>query len=414
VKFKLLGLTAYFVAILVSSLITTSLFLNPVAATSGYTVAYNPYAGVDWNNAFQLKTQLHCHTKESDGGNYPYTVINQYAGYGYDALAISDHNRLTWPWSKWARYINPASWNMIALPNDEVSMNTVHFIAPFLTSTVNMRRYKTDVQGALNAAIAAGGIPIISHPWMMGFSLTTADSWTGFQGIEIFNPTEGGIQPFNFQLWDHLLTDPNRAQHVWGFAVDDSHDTGDKNQGWIIVYASQKDAANMKQSIITGSFIAVVNSSAHINSITQAGNRLVIDTDSPVVWKADGQKIVGTTGTLDLDTLGPGYTYVRAEINEGHIFTQPIFIAQAGLQHTLPGDVTGPLGVSDGRVDIRDLSAIAKLYGVSYPDPRYDIRCDLTGPIPGVPDGKIDINDLAVVAQNFGETNSPTTTDYGR
>lgn len=400
-KPKLLGLAVYLIAVLA---VGTPLFLvNQVAAAPGYSVAYNPYAGVDWNSVLRLKTQLHCHTTESDGGNSPYTVINQYAAYGFDALAISDHNELTWPWSKWTQYLDPTSQNMIAVPNEEVSMKTVHFITPFLTNEVNTRIYRTSVQKALKAAVAMDGIPVISHPWLMGFTLTALDAWTGFQGIEIYNPTEGGIRPSNFQLWDHLLTDPYRAQHIWGFAVDDSHDAGDKNQGWIVVYASQKDAASMKQSIVAGNFIAVVGSSAQINSITQVGNKLVIDTVSPVVWKADGQKIVGTTNTIDLSTLGTGYTYIRAEVNNGQVFTQPIFITHVGIQQILPGDVTGAMGVPDKKVDIRDLAAIAKLCGVSYPDPRYDVSCDLTGPTPGVPDGKIDLNDLYAAAENFAK-----------
>lgn len=324
------ALAAYVLTILALGLLPPLFMVNPVAgATPGYTVEYNPYAGVNWNTVSRLKTQLHCHTVLSDGGNYPYEVINQYAGYGFDALGISDHNRLTWPWSNWSAFINPASWSMVAIPNDEVSMSAVHFTAPFLTVAEDGSLYGTNVQGAINAAIAVGGIPIIAHPWEMGFSLTTCDSWTGFQGIEIYNPTEGGIQPFDFQLWDHLLTDPARSQkHIWGFAVDDSHDTGDKNLGWIIVYTSQKNATSVEKSIIAGSFIAVANSPAPINSITQVGSKLVIDTNSSVVWKADGQYIVGTTNTLDLATLGPGYTYVRAEVNNGHVFTQPMFIKQ--------------------------------------------------------------------------------------
>ncbi len=329
-KRKLFGLSAMFAAILILSSITPLLLVNPVnASNSLYVVEYNPYAGIDWTTILRLKTQLHCHTIQSDGGNYPYTVINQYAALGYDALAISDHNKLTWPWTKWAKYINTASWSMAAIPSEEVSMNNIHFTTPFITTSLNTRTFKNNVQKAFTASVNAGGIPIISHPWLMGFTLTTCDTWTGFQGIEIFNPTEGTqLQPFDFQLWDHLLTDPARTQkHIWGFAVDDSHDTGDKNQGWIIVYSSQKTASSIKASILAGSFIAVVGSTAQISSIIQAGSTLIVNTGLPVVWKANGQQTVGTGNTLDLSTLGPGYTYVRAEIN-GQIFTQPIFIRQ--------------------------------------------------------------------------------------
>ena len=67
------------------------------------------------------------------------------------------------------------------------------------------------------------------------------------------------------------------------------------------------------------------------------------------------------------------------------------------------GDITGPDGWPDGKCDIRDIAVIAKLYGVIYPDPRYDPNCDLTGPTTGVPDGKIDIRDIAIAAKHYGE-----------
>lgn len=67
------------------------------------------------------------------------------------------------------------------------------------------------------------------------------------------------------------------------------------------------------------------------------------------------------------------------------------------------GDVSGPAGVPDGKVDIRDLAAMAKVFGINYPDPRYNPNYDITGPTPGVADGKIDIRDLATAAKNFGK-----------
>ncbi|MCK4481777.1 right-handed parallel beta-helix repeat-containing protein, partial [Candidatus Bathyarchaeota archaeon] len=67
------------------------------------------------------------------------------------------------------------------------------------------------------------------------------------------------------------------------------------------------------------------------------------------------------------------------------------------------GDITGPEGWPDGKCDIRDVAKVAILYGVNYPDPRYDPNCDLTGPIVGVADGKIDIRDIALVAIHYGE-----------
>ncbi|MEM2988130.1 MAG: hypothetical protein QXK26_03715, partial [Candidatus Bathyarchaeia archaeon] len=75
---------------------------------------------------------------------------------------------------------------------------------------------------------------------------------------------------------------------------------------------------------------------------------------------------------------------------------------------TITGDVTGPYGMPDGKVDMRDISFIAKAFGTDplHPGhpPRWDPRADISGPTYGVPDGKVDMYDVALVAKNFGKT----------
>lgn len=61
------------------------------------------------------------------------------------------------------------------------------------------------------------------------------------------------------------------------------------------------------------------------------------------------------------------------------------------------GDITGPDGWPDGDVDIRDVSAVARLFGVSSPDPRYNPNFDIND------DGDIDIKDVSTVARHYGE-----------
>jgi hypothetical protein len=63
------------------------------------------------------------------------------------------------------------------------------------------------------------------------------------------------------------------------------------------------------------------------------------------------------------------------------------------------GDITGPDGWPDGKVDmISDIRAVVKVFGVVYPNPRYNPNCDING------DGVIDlINDIRTVAKHFGD-----------
>jgi parallel beta-helix repeat protein len=64
------------------------------------------------------------------------------------------------------------------------------------------------------------------------------------------------------------------------------------------------------------------------------------------------------------------------------------------------GDITGPSGWPDGKVDmIYDIRTVAKLFGAAPPDPRYNPNYDING------DGVIDmINDIRTVAKQFGKT----------
>jgi len=63
---------------------------------------------------------------------------------------------------------------------------------------------------------------------------------------------------------------------------------------------------------------------------------------------------------------------------------------------SITGDITGPDGWPDGKVDIRDVAAVAKLYGVNYPNLRYNPNFDVNN------DLKIDIKDVAIAATHYG------------
>lgn len=60
-------------------------------------------------------------------------------------------------------------------------------------------------------------------------------------------------------------------------------------------------------------------------------------------------------------------------------------------------DIYRPEGFSDGKVDIRDVAAVPKLFGVYHSDSSYNSNCDV------IYDGKIDMKDIALVAKHFGE-----------
>lgn len=65
---------------------------------------------------------------------------------------------------------------------------------------------------------------------------------------------------------------------------------------------------------------------------------------------------------------------------------------------SLVGDVTGPNGVPDGKVDIRDVHYIAMYYGTTPSSPNWNANADINN------DGKVDIRDVHIAAENYGKS----------
>jgi hypothetical protein len=63
---------------------------------------------------------------------------------------------------------------------------------------------------------------------------------------------------------------------------------------------------------------------------------------------------------------------------------------------TIRGDITGPTGAPDGKIDIQDVSYVIRNYGTT------NSSADVSGPN-GTPDGKVDIYDISYVIRNYGK-----------
>jgi len=68
-------------------------------STKAITIS-NPYRGVNWDTYKPHKTELHCHTKVSDGTADFDEMIEAYYALGYDCLAIADHGVIDRSWTK--------------------------------------------------------------------------------------------------------------------------------------------------------------------------------------------------------------------------------------------------------------------------------------------------------------------------
>lgn len=76
---------------------------------------------------------------------------------------------------------------------------------------------------------------------------------------------------------------------------------------------------------------------------------------------------------------------------DGHVVVSPD-PAPPDPPDPITGDVNG-----DGKVDMKDVGAVARLFQVPPTDPLWNPNCDINS------DGKVDMKDVGIVARHFGE-----------
>lgn len=230
-------------------------------------VVRNPYAAVDWANVRQFKAQLHAHTTNSDGARPPAEVVDLFRQWGYDILAITDHDydiettdqagrhpdqkTPTWPWTSFDR--DPIKLGMLAVKGLEPS-NTDHFVqlhADFWTEddlnvetdpgdpeSTLYRMHRKDLDWMIGTVGERDGIADIAHPGRNDrsteFYLQRFIDFTHVVGIDAYNrdnrypgdPEAEPPVPSDLERWDNILTEARtqgRDLPIWGWSVDDYH-----------------------------------------------------------------------------------------------------------------------------------------------------------------------------------------------
>jgi len=112
----------------------------------------------------------------------------------------------------------------------------------------------------------------------------------------------------------------------------------------------------------------------------------------------------GTSTTLTLACTTTGYPYGNYTLSAyatpvpGETNTTNNNCTGGTVFVGLVGDITGPNGVPDGRVDMRDISYVAKRFLTTPSSPLWDPNADILN------NGKVDKRDISIVAENFGKT----------
>lgn len=190
-------------------------------------VVVNPYAQVNWPAYQRHRANMHTHTTQSDGSIAPAQVIDEYKARGYSILAITDHNRCTWPWENWGRY--PDVLGMLAIAGNELSDH--HHLNSYF---INFQTTSTVIEQSLAQIGAAGGISVFNHPGRYNYTVNDYVRWyqtfDHLFGMEVIN--QGG-RYIDVPLWDQVLSVLMPGRPVWGSAADDMHTMDQLGRDWL-------------------------------------------------------------------------------------------------------------------------------------------------------------------------------------
>jgi hypothetical protein len=237
------------------------LVLTAGLALAENTLVVNPYEAVDWDAFAQYKANLHTHTTQSDGKMDPSQVIDEYHQRDYDILALTDHNRNTWPWTDYER--DPAEVGMLAISGNELSRHH-HTGALFCQLETDER----DHEAALREVAELDGLAILYHPgryWTPTADQTVPsdvlDRYVGlFQrhdhlaGMEIIN--QGNRYPHDRRLWDALLAEMMPERPVHAFANDDMHVISHLGRDWTVFPLALPTEQSVRDALNSGAFYA--------------------------------------------------------------------------------------------------------------------------------------------------------------
>ncbi len=242
--------------------------------SSGPVLVLNPYEKVNWEEATQHKANFHAHTTETDGRYPPHEVVDQYHQMGYTILAITDHDRVVYPWTGFsdlnADYENrdPNDMGMLAIMGNELSRHH-HTLSLFTDFKAESRDLNVVLENQADHSDLA--LAVLAHPamhWPRKFNIdggltdSVITHYTNYFnrhnhliGMEVHNGTRPMTEyTLDRALWDSLLVKLMPHRPVWGFATDDIHRSVHYGRDWLVLPLSDLSTETLRNALISGSY----------------------------------------------------------------------------------------------------------------------------------------------------------------
>lgn len=317
----------------------------------------DPYESVDWKAHGQYKANFHTHTTHSDGRMHPQTVVDKYHELGYDVLALTDHNAVTYPWTSFSEMtISNRSIRRMEEDPDEMPedlefkdrdpdvLGMIAIQANELSSHHHMGSFFTDHNGttseieSLEATAAKNGITMLYHPGRyrdpaeverrsierkkVEWYVDLYESYEHLIGMEVYNG--GDRYPDDRKLWDSILTLTMPDRTVWGFSNDDMHSLPRLGRNWNMLILPELSSEWVRRGMEQGLSYFIYAPAGHdgpsppvIESINVNQRRGIIEINATdyesVVWIYKGN-IIHEGNILKLNELTETGNYVRAKL----------------------------------------------------------------------------------------------------
>lgn len=346
------------------SILLAGILIFAISCSSQWDIQ-NPYSQVDWQNHQQYKASLHVHTTRSDGGLNPHQVVDRYHELGYQILALTDHNGVTYPWTSFSQLSpsrrnlermgadalvyedrDPKSLGMIAIQANELSSH--HHMGSFFNDHVRPAyderiTYSITEEESIRDVAAKNGLVMLYHPGRYDRTVDWyVDLYTRYDhifGLEVFN--QGDRYPSDRMVWDSILAITMPQRPVWGYSNDDMHGNHQLGFNWNMMILPELSLESTRRGLENGISYFVYAPQGHegpqvprIDDISVNNRRGTIHIKASntqrIIWISEGETI-HQGNILNLNEHPDIKTYVRAELHgEGKTVagTQPFGIGR--------------------------------------------------------------------------------------
>jgi hypothetical protein len=306
----------------------------------------NPYESVNWLDHKQYKANFHTHTTMSDGVFNPHDVVDIYKELGYDILAITDHNEVTWPWTAFAGmeashishsrlerspqmmpasfdYENrcPVTLQMLDIQANELSNH--HHLGSFFNDHNGIR----DIVESLQTTQAKNGITMLYHPGRYNYQARWyVDLYRRYDhliGLEIYN--QGDRYPNDRHMWDSILTVLMPDRPVWGYSNDDMHTANQIGRNWNLLILPELSHSQVRNGMEKGLSFFIYAPQGHEGPLPPAIQSIRVDAGKGSIeitatgydfikWIFSGT-VLHEGSSFNLNDFEESLNYVRAELH---------------------------------------------------------------------------------------------------